>query len=41
MSRFQDADAAYVNKVDLGTKVDALADEVNFLRALYEAVRIS
>uniref|UniRef100_A0A8C4UJT7 IF rod domain-containing protein n=1 Tax=Falco tinnunculus TaxID=100819 RepID=A0A8C4UJT7_FALTI len=33
----KDADAAYVNKVDLGTKVDALADEVNFLRALYEA----
>ncbi|NXC72569.1 K2C6A protein, partial [Anhinga anhinga] len=35
--RFQDADAAYMNKVDLGTKVDALTDEVNFMRALYEA----
>ncbi|NXT96409.1 K2C6A protein, partial [Anhinga rufa] len=35
--RFQDADAAYMNKVDLGTRVDALTDGVNFLRALYEA----
>ncbi|XP_069662165.1 keratin, type II cytoskeletal 5 [Haliaeetus albicilla] len=33
----KDADAAYMNKVDLGTKVDALTDEINFLRALYEA----
>ncbi|XP_009986661.1 PREDICTED: keratin, type II cytoskeletal 6A-like [Tauraco erythrolophus] len=33
----KDADAAYVNKVDLGTKVEALTDEINFLRALYEA----
>ncbi|NWV18693.1 K2C6A protein, partial [Origma solitaria] len=33
----KDADAAYVNKVDLGTKVDALTEEINFLRALYEA----
>ncbi|NXL51922.1 K2C6A protein, partial [Podilymbus podiceps] len=33
----KDADAAYLNKVDLGTKVDALKDEINFLRALYEA----
>ncbi|TRZ11653.1 hypothetical protein HGM15179_015430, partial [Zosterops borbonicus] len=32
---FQDADAACVNKMDLGTKVD----EINFLQALYEAVR--
>jgi len=30
-----------VNKVDLATKVDALTDEIDFLRALYEAVRIS
>ncbi|NXR40227.1 K2C6A protein, partial [Zosterops hypoxanthus] len=30
---FQDADAACVNKMDLGTKVD----EINFLQALYEA----
>ncbi|XP_074020996.1 keratin, type II cytoskeletal 75-like [Numenius arquata] len=33
----KDADAAYMNKVDLGTKVEALTDEINFLRALYEA----
>ncbi|NXB64767.1 K2C6A protein, partial [Struthidea cinerea] len=33
----KDADAAYVNKVDLGTKVDALTEEINFLRALCEA----
>ncbi|NXR97992.1 K2C6A protein, partial [Oxylabes madagascariensis] len=37
LSLFQDVDAAHVNKVDLGTKVDALTDEINFLRALYEA----
>ncbi|XP_041274104.1 keratin, type II cytoskeletal 75-like [Onychostruthus taczanowskii] len=34
---FKDLDAACVNKVDQGTKVDALADEINFLQALYEA----
>ncbi|NWV91776.1 K2C6A protein, partial [Machaerirhynchus nigripectus] len=33
----KDADAAYMNKVDLGTKVDALTEEINFLRALYRA----
>ncbi|XP_061871586.1 keratin, type II cytoskeletal 75 [Colius striatus] len=33
----KDADAAYLNKVDLETKVDTLTDEINFLRALYEA----
>ncbi|KAM9214564.1 LOW QUALITY PROTEIN: keratin, type II cytoskeletal 6A-like [Leptosomus discolor] len=33
----KDADGTYVNKVNLGTKVDALTDEINFLRALYEA----
>ncbi|NXD71223.1 K2CO protein, partial [Eolophus roseicapillus] len=33
----KDADAAYVNKVDLGTKVAALTDEIKFLRALYES----
>ncbi|NXP65755.1 K2C75 protein, partial [Chloropsis cyanopogon] len=37
LSLFQDADAAYVNKVDQGTKVDALTGEINFLQALYEA----
>ncbi|NWV85174.1 K2CO protein, partial [Dasyornis broadbenti] len=33
----KDVDAACVNEVDLGTKVDALTEEINFLRALYEA----
>ncbi|NXI81648.1 K2C6A protein, partial [Rhipidura dahli] len=33
----KDVDAAYVNKLDLGTKVDALTEEINFLQALYEA----
>ncbi|XP_010189784.1 PREDICTED: keratin, type II cytoskeletal 6A-like [Mesitornis unicolor] len=33
----KDADVAYVSKVDLETKVAALTDEINFLRALYEA----
>lgn len=28
-----------MNKVELEAKVDALQDEINFLRAIYEAVR--
>ncbi|XP_011473884.1 intermediate filament protein ON3 [Oryzias latipes] len=32
----KDVDAAYMNKVELEAKVDALQDEINFLRALYE-----
>lgn len=28
-----------MNKVELEAKVDALSDELNFLRALYEAVQ--
>ncbi|XP_031409074.1 keratin, type II cytoskeletal 5-like [Meleagris gallopavo] len=32
----KDVDAAYMNKVELEAKVDALTDELNFLRALYE-----
>lgn len=35
---FQDVDAAYMNKVELEAKVDALQDEINFLRAIYDAV---
>lgn len=35
----QDVDGAYMNKVELEAKVDALQDEINFLRAVYEAVR--
>lgn len=34
----QDVDAAYMNKIELEAKVDALQDEINFLRAIYEAV---
>ncbi|XP_061062337.1 keratin, type II cytoskeletal 6A-like [Eubalaena glacialis] len=33
----KDVDTAYMNKVELQTKADALIDEINFLRALYEA----
>ncbi|NXN28337.1 K2C75 protein, partial [Nycticryphes semicollaris] len=33
----KDADAAYMNKVELEAKVDALTDELSFLRALYDA----
>lgn len=38
-SPLQDVDAAYMNKVELEAKVDALNDEINFLRVLYAAVR--
>ncbi|XP_070266285.1 keratin, type II cytoskeletal 5-like [Myotis yumanensis] len=33
----KDVDAAYMNKVELEAKVDALMDEINFLKAFYEA----
>ncbi|XP_053146438.1 keratin, type II cytoskeletal 5-like isoform X2 [Hemicordylus capensis] len=33
----KDVDAAYMNKVELETKTDALIDEINFLKSLYEA----
>ncbi|XP_074836508.1 uncharacterized protein LOC142003450 [Carettochelys insculpta] len=33
----KDVDASYMNKVELDAKVDSLTDEINFLRALYEA----
>lgn len=32
-------DAAYTNKVELQAKVDALIEEINFLRTLYDMVR--
>lgn len=35
----QDVDGAYMNKVELEARVDAIQDEINFLRAVYEAVR--
>ncbi|NP_001095227.1 keratin, type II cytoskeletal [Xenopus laevis] len=33
----KDVDAAYMNKVELESKMEGLTDEINFLRALYEA----
>ncbi|XP_027766494.1 keratin, type II cytoskeletal cochleal-like, partial [Empidonax traillii] len=33
----KDVDAAYMNKVELEAKVDALTDEINFLRTFHEA----
>uniref|UniRef100_A0A8C5GAE8 Keratin, type II cytoskeletal cochleal-like n=1 Tax=Gouania willdenowi TaxID=441366 RepID=A0A8C5GAE8_GOUWI len=33
----KDVDAAYMNKIELEAKVDALQEEINFLRAVYEA----
>nr|XP_008510719.1 PREDICTED: keratin, type II cytoskeletal 6C-like [Equus przewalskii] len=33
----KDVDAAYMNKVELQAKVDSLTDEINFLRAFYDA----
>uniref|UniRef100_UPI0037E73B40 intermediate filament protein ON3-like n=1 Tax=Semicossyphus pulcher TaxID=241346 RepID=UPI0037E73B40 len=33
----KDVDAAYMDKVGLEARVDALQDEINFLRAVYEA----
>ncbi|NWU49997.1 K2C75 protein, partial [Dromas ardeola] len=37
----KDADAAYINKVDLGTKVEALTDEINFLTNLFDLQELS
>ena len=37
----QDVDVAYMNKVELEAKVDALNEEINFLRTLYEQVKTS
>merc|ERR1719431_958870 len=33
----KDVDGAYMNKIELEAKVDALQDEINFLRSVYEA----
>ncbi|KAM6927947.1 keratin, type II cytoskeletal 8-like [Xenentodon cancila] len=33
----KDVDSAYINKIELEAKADALQDEINFLRAIYEA----
>lgn len=40
-SLLQDVDGAYMTKVELQAKVDSLSDEINFLKALYEAVSIA
>ena len=34
----KDTDAAYMVKVELEAKLDALTDEIEFLRQLYDAV---
>lgn len=36
---WQDADAAYVVKVELQAKVDSLEKDIKFLKCLYDAVR--
>lgn len=37
----QDVDCAYMSKSDLETKVGAMADQIRFLRAVYEQVKES
>ena len=37
----QDVDVAYMNKVELEAKVEALMDEINFRRSFYEAVSMA
>lgn len=34
----QDTDAAYMIKVELEAKLDALSDEIDFMRQIYDAV---
>lgn len=41
VSLSQDVDTAYMSKVELEGKVNALNDEINFFRTLYEKVRTS
>lgn len=36
----QDVDVSFMQKVDLQAKVDRLIDEINFLKALHEAVSV-
>lgn len=35
----QDVDAAYMSKVELEARVDALMDEINFMKLFFDAVR--
>lgn len=37
---WQDADAAYMVKVELQAKVDSLEKDIKFLKCLYDEVRI-
>lgn len=37
-SPMQDTDAAYMSKVELEGKLDALSDEIEFLRQIYDTV---
>lgn len=36
----KDVDGSYMHKIDLGSKADSLTQHIQFLRALFEAVRI-
>lgn len=36
----QDVDEAYMNKVELEAKLESLTDEINFLRQIYEEVKV-
>lgn len=38
MLSYQEVDSAHMVKADLGDKVGALTDEINFLRFIYEEV---
>lgn len=38
-SPLQDVDTVYMTKVELQAKLDSLADEINFLKYLYDVVR--
>ena len=38
-TRFQDVDCAYLRKSDLEANAEALTEEIDFLRRLYEEVR--
>ena len=35
----KDVDEAYMNKVELESRLEGLTDEINFYRQLYEEVR--
>lgn len=41
MCFLQEVDAAYTNRTELQARLDSLVEEIDFLRALYEAVSTS